>query len=95
MELRYSAIYQMQSTDAAADQLLSAEEALQKAADICNGSNSTDKITVTAADLEYVPTPYNDSYEDVKLVPAWSLTLQYDAAKPAKGGKERWKNRQL
>lgn len=43
MELRYSAIYQMQSTDAAAGQLLSAEEALQKAADICNGSNSTDK----------------------------------------------------
>lgn len=87
MELRYSAIYQMQSTDAAAGQLLSAEEALQKAADICNGSNSTDKITVTAADLEYVPTPYNDSYEDVKLVPAWSLTLQYDYAKPAKGEK--------
>ena len=25
--------------------------------------------------------------DSVKLVPAWSLTLQYDAAKPAKGEK--------
>ncbi|WP_455614971.1 hypothetical protein [Eisenbergiella sp.] len=91
IELRYSAAYRTQSTDAAASQLLSAEEALQKAADICNGSNSADKITVTAVDLEYVPTPYNDSYEDVKLVPAWSLTLQYDTAKPAKGEKDNGK----
>ena len=45
------------------------------------------KSTVTAADLEYVPTPYNDSYEDVKLVPAWSLTLQYDAAEACQGEK--------
>lgn len=87
MELHCSAVYQTQSTDEASNQLLTAEEALQKAADICNGSNSTDKITVTAIDFEYVPTPYNDSYEDVKLVPAWSLALQYDVTKPAKGEK--------
>lgn len=95
IKLYCSSIYQQQSVDETVTSLLSAEEALQKAMDINNQIISTDKVTVSSIDFEYVPTPYNDNYEEVKLVPAWSLTLVCENTMPSKDGEAESYTRML
>ena len=87
MELSCSSVYQQQSVAESPNAFLPVEKALQNAFDIENAVISSDKIKVTAIDFEYVPVPYNDNYEDVKLVPAWSLTLSDESTMPSKDGK--------
>ncbi len=84
MELCCSHIYQKQSAEETITPLLTAEEALQKAAESDAVKNFPGEMTVIAMDLEYVPVPYNDNYEEVKLVPAWSLTLRCEETMPSK-----------
>ncbi len=83
-------IYQQQGVAESPGTLISVEEALQKAYEEHNAIISTDKVTVTAIDFEYVPVPYNKNYDEVKLTPAWCLTSTYerDSNKPSKDGKE-------
>lgn len=87
MELWCSSVYQQQSVAESPNAFLPVEKALQNAFDIENAVISSDKIKVTAIDFEYVPVPYNDNYEDVKLIPAWSLTLSDESTMPSKDGK--------
>ncbi len=87
MELWCSSVYQQQSVAESPNAFLPVEKALQNAFDIENAVISSDKIKVMAIDFEYVPVPYNDNYEDVKLIPAWSLTLSDESTMPSKDGK--------
>ena len=90
IELSFNGIYQQQGVAESPGALISVEEALQKAYEEQNAIISTDKVTVTAIDFEYVPVPYNKNYDEVKLVPAWCLTSSYERTtnKPSKDGKQ-------
>lgn len=90
IELSVMGVYQQQGVAEYPDTLIPVEKALQKAYEEHNAIISTDKVTVTAIDFEYVPVPYNDNYDEVKLTPAWSLTVAYErkSDKPSKDGKE-------
>ncbi len=81
IQLYFDGIYQQQGVAKSPNTLISVEEALQKAFEQNNAIISTDKVTVTAVDFEYVPVPYNSDYDEVKLTPAWSLTLEYESEK--------------
>jgi len=93
IELSLRGIYQQQGVAEAPKTIISVEEALQKAFERQNAIISTDKVTVTAIDFEYVPVPYNNNYNEVKLTPAWSLTLTYERIvdKPSNDGKQNSK----
>lgn len=96
IQLAFNGIYQQQGVAESPDTLISVEEALQKAFEKHNAIISTDKVTVSAVDFEYVPVPYNDNYDEVKLTPTWSLTLEYErdtTDKPSKDGKKGSKSR--
>ncbi len=92
IQLYFNGIYQQQGVAESPSTLISVEEALQKAFEKYNAIISTDKVTVTAVDFEYVPVPYNSNYDEVKLTPSWSLTLAYEkdetSNKPSKDGKQ-------
>lgn len=92
IELNFRGIYQQQGIAESPSTLISVEEALQKAFENHNAIISTDKVTVTAIDFEYVPVPYNDNFNEVKLTPAWCLTVAYEKDKtlnkPSKDGKQ-------
>jgi len=92
IHLYFNGIYQQQGVSESPSMLIPVEEALQKAYKKHNSIISTDKATVTAIDLEYVPVPYNSNYDEVKLTPAWCLTLAYKrnktSNKPLKDGKQ-------
>ncbi len=90
IQLHFSGIYQQQGVAESPSTLISMEEALQKAYEEHNAIISTDKVTVTAIDFEYVPVPYNNNYDEVKLIPAWCLILSYERTinKPSKDGKQ-------
>lgn len=92
MELYFNGIYQQQGIAESPTSLISMEEAIQKAYEEHNAIISTDKVTVTSIDFEYVPIPYNKNYDEVKLIPAWSLSLTYErdntSNKPSKDGKK-------
>lgn len=92
IELNFRGIYQQQGIAESPSTLIPMEEALQKAFEKHNAVISTDKATVTAIDFEYVPVPYNSNYDEVKLTPAWSMTLAYEKGntsnKPSKDGKQ-------
>jgi hypothetical protein len=92
IQLYFNGIYQQQGVAESPSTLISVEEALQKAFEKYNAIISTDKVTVTAVDFEYVPVPYNSNYNEVKLIPSWSLTLAYEkdetSNKPSKDGKQ-------
>ena len=92
IQLCFNGIYQQQGVAESPNTLISMEEALQKAFEKHNAIISTDKVTVTAVDFEYVPVPYNSNYDEVKLTPAWCLTLAYErdktSNKPSKDGKQ-------
>ena len=90
IRLYFNGIYQQQGVAESPSTLISVEEALQKAYEEHNAIISTDKVTVTAIDFEYVPVPYNKNYDEVKLIPAWCLTSTYEGTinKPSKDGKQ-------
>jgi hypothetical protein len=92
IQLNFNGIYQQQGIAESPSTLISVEEALQKAFEEYNAIISTDKVTVTSVDFEYVPVPYNSNYDEVKLIPTWSLTLAYErdktSNKPSKDGKQ-------
>lgn len=92
IQLYFNGIYQQQGVAESPNTLIFMEEALQKAFEKHNAIISTDKVTVTAVDFEYVPVPYNSNYDEVKLTPAWCLTLAYErdktSNKPSKDGKQ-------
>lgn len=90
IELSVRGIYQQQGVAESTGTLIPVEEALQKAYEEHNAIISTDKVTVTAIDFEYVPVPYNKNYDEVKLIPAWCLTSAYERTinKPSKDGKQ-------
>lgn len=68
--------------------IISAEQAIENAYEIQNSILSTDKVTVQKIDFEYVPVAYNGNYYEVKLTPAWSLTVTYNGGISEKDGKE-------
>lgn len=70
------------------DKIISAEQAIENAYEIHNSILSTDKVTVHKIDFEYVPVAYNGNYYEVKLTPAWSLTLTYHSGISEKDRKE-------
>lgn len=86
MEMFCDGIYQQQGIDESPDTLISADDALQAAYEKHNEIVATDKVNVTSIDFEYVPVPYNDHYDEVKLFPAWSLTTVREREMPAKDG---------
>lgn len=92
IHLYFNGIYQQQGVAESPSTLISVEEALQKAFEKHNAIISTDKVIVTAVDFEYVPVPYNSNYDEVKLIPTWSLTVAYerntDSKKPLQDGKK-------
>lgn len=88
IELDCAGIYQSEGIAESPSTLISVEKAIQNAYEIQNAIISTDKVTVTAIDFEYVPVSYNKNYDEVKLTPTWSLTLTYERDVPSKGGKE-------
>lgn len=92
IQLYFNGIYKQQGIAESPSTFISMEEALKKAYEKHNAIISTDKVTVTAVDFEYVPVPYNSNYDEVKLTPAWSLTLAYErdktSNKPSKDGKQ-------
>lgn len=88
IQLQFNGIYQQKGVAESPSTVISVEEALQKAFEKHNVIISTDKVTVTAIDFEYVPVPYNSNYNEVKLTPAWSLTLAYERDKISKDGKK-------
>ncbi|MGB8455952.1 MAG: hypothetical protein WCD89_27010 [Anaerocolumna sp.] len=96
IQLNFNGIYQQQGIAESPSTLISVEEALREAYEEHNSIISTDKVTVTAVDFEYVPVPYNSNYDEVKLTPAWCLTLAYErdktsnkpSNKPSKDGKQ-------
>lgn len=89
LEVYLNGIYEQQGVAESPNALISLKEALYKAYEEQNAIISTDKVTVTAVDFEYVPVPYNKNYNEVKLVPAWCLTVSYELSidKPSKDGK--------
>ena len=87
IKLNCSSVYQQQSAAESPSVFIPVEKALQNALDAQNAVISSEKTKVTAIDFEYVPVPYNDNFEDVKLVPAWSLTLSDEDTIPSKDGK--------
>lgn len=88
IQLDCTGIYQQQGIADSVGTLISVEDALKNAYEIHNAVITTDKLTVTAINFEYVPVPYNNSYDEVKLTPAWSLTVSYERDVSSKGGKE-------
>jgi hypothetical protein len=76
--LQCSGIYQADSVAESPGTLITAEKILQKAYEIYDSFVSTQKVTVIAMDFEYAPVPYNKNYDEVKLTPAWTLTLSYE-----------------
>jgi hypothetical protein len=96
IQLYFNGIYQQQGVAESPNTLISMEEALQKAFEKHSAIISTDKVTVTAVDFEYVPVPYNSNYNEVKLTPAWCLTMAYKSDKtsnkPSKDGKQASKS---
>jgi hypothetical protein len=88
IKLNCSSVYQQQSAAESPSVFIPVEKALQNALDAQNAVISSEKTKVTAIDFEYVPVPYNDNFEDVKLVPAWSLTLSDEDTIPSKDGTE-------
>lgn len=88
IQMDVNGIYQQKGVAESPSTLISVEEALQKAFEKHNDIISTDKVTVAAIDFEYVPVPYNDNYDEVKLTPAWSLTLAYKRNNTSKDGKK-------
>ncbi len=88
IQLYFNGIYQQQGVAESPNTLISVEEALQKAFEKHNAIISTDKVTVTSIDFEYVPVPYNNNYDEVRLIPAWSLTLAIERTKSSKGMKQ-------
>jgi len=89
IQINLNGIYQQEGVAESPNKLISVEEALQKAYEDHNSIISTDKATITAIDFEYVPVPYNKNYDEVKLTPAWCLTVAYEVIsdKPLKDGK--------
>lgn len=87
IELDCSGIYQSQGIAESSAALISVEEAIQNAYEIHNAIISTDKVIIKAIDLEYVPVAYNENYDEVKLIPSWSMTLTYENDGSAKGEK--------
>jgi len=88
IQLYFNGIYQQQGVAESPNTLISVEDALQKAFEKHNAIISTDKVTVKAIDFEYVPVPYNSNYDEVKLTPAWCLTLDIESTKPSKDLKQ-------
>lgn len=90
IQAHFNGIYQQQGIAESPGTLISMEEALQKAYEKHNAIISTDKVTITAIDFEYVPVPYNKNYDEVKLIPAWCLMSVYERTtnKPSKDGKQ-------
>lgn len=75
--LSLNGIYEVQGVDESPATLITMEDAIQVAFEQHNSIISTNSVNVKAVDLEYVPIPYNSNYDEVKLVPAWSLTVTY------------------
>jgi hypothetical protein len=90
IHMNFNGIYQQQGIAKSPSTLISVEEAIQKAFEKHNAIISTDKVTVSAIDFEYVPVPYNSNKDEVKLTPAWCLISAYEMTsdKPSKDGKQ-------
>lgn len=81
-------IYEIERIAESVDKLISAEEAVEKFYEISNQVYSTDKLTVEKISLEYVPVAYNESYDEVKLVPSWTMMVGYNHGISEKDGTE-------
>lgn len=75
IDMHCRGIYQVESVAESPDTFISVEQALQKAYELKNAIISADIITIKSVDFEYVPSPCSKNYNEVKLVPTWTLTL--------------------
>lgn len=73
-----SGIYKAQNVAESPTNLITAEEAIEKAFYLYDSIVTTDKVTVTDICFEYGFVPYNKNYDEVKLTPTWTLTLSYE-----------------
>ncbi|MCR5793662.1 MAG: hypothetical protein K6G65_10880 [Lachnospiraceae bacterium] len=72
-------LYQITGTDTETSKtIIPVEDAIQRLYEIENETLSTDRVEVAKISLEYVPVPYNDNYDEVKLVPAWCFLNKYN-----------------
>lgn len=56
-----------------AQQLISAQDAIDKVCELRQSYFNTEKVLVDSIQLEYVPVPYNKNTNEVMLVPAWNV----------------------
>lgn len=83
-------IMQMGQTETKTEKLLTAQEAIDIAYDLHSGIISTDSdslaeiqltsVELTEIEFEYAPTPYNDNYNEIMLVPSWIIMMRYTSA---------------
>ena len=74
-DFQTDSIYTVKKVDHTAKNLLTAEEALDKAYKEFTTVYTPAEITVEQMRFEYAPKAYNSNYDEVKLVPVWSMIV--------------------
>jgi hypothetical protein len=68
-------IYQKQDVAEVHEEVVTVEDMLQKVLEINNSIIFSGKTVVMDINFEYVPVPYNENFNEVKLIPAWCIIL--------------------
>ncbi len=74
-DFQTDSIYTVKKVDHTAKNLLTAEQALDKAYEEFTTVYTPAEITVEQMRFEYAPKAYNSNYDEVKLVPVWSMIV--------------------
>ena len=75
IDFQTDSIYTVKKVDHTAKNLLTAEQALDKAYEEFTTVYTPAEITVEQMRFEYAPKAYNSNYDEVKLVPVWSMIV--------------------
>ena len=75
IDFQTDSIYTVKKVDHTAKNLLTAEQALDKAYEEFTTLYTPAEITVEQMRFEYAPKAYNSNYDEVKLVPVWSMIV--------------------
>ena len=75
IDFQTDSVYTVKKVDHTAKNLLTAEQALDKAYEEFTTVYTPAEITVEQMRFEYAPKAYNSNYDEVKLVPVWSMIV--------------------